>query len=280
MADNMAMTTYDETAKLSRAMVQSGFFKDSKTASQAVVKILAGRELGIGPVRAMNDVYVIEGKTALSYSLIGALIKQSGRYNYRIKDHSDQGCTIEFFEGSQSVGVSTFTIKDAERAGLAVKPIWKQYPRNMVLARAMSNGARMYTPDVFGGSIYTPDELDMIDAEWREVPSAPDAAQAPRPEPPQGEPIAKVLTAVDRAQRAFWAKAKDDFPGKTSAELKEIIYSAFGIASFNTDWLGKGKTWGDAIDYLDGLAGRASKATAGLMDRLEEDAPGQEEALT
>jgi hypothetical protein len=29
----------------------------------------------------------------------------------------------------------------------------------MLYARALSNGAKWYCPDVFGGPIYTPDEL-------------------------------------------------------------------------------------------------------------------------
>ena len=37
--------------------------------------------------------------------------------------------------------------------------MYKGFARNMLFARAMSNGARWFTPDVFGGPVYTPDEL-------------------------------------------------------------------------------------------------------------------------
>jgi hypothetical protein len=36
------IVTYDETEKVAKAMVASGFFKDTQQASQAIVKILAG----------------------------------------------------------------------------------------------------------------------------------------------------------------------------------------------------------------------------------------------
>jgi hypothetical protein len=60
----------------------------------------------------------------------------------------------------QTIGVSSFTMEDAKRAGLSGGDNWKKYPRNMLFARAMSNGAKWYCPDVFGGPVYTPDELE------------------------------------------------------------------------------------------------------------------------
>jgi hypothetical protein len=65
----------------------------------------------------------------------------------------------KFFEGAESLGVSTFTIDDAKKA--QTKNLEK-FPRNMLFARAISNGARWYCPDIFGGSpVYTPDEMGM-----------------------------------------------------------------------------------------------------------------------
>jgi hypothetical protein len=37
---------------------------------------------------------------------------------------------------------------DAKAAGLAGKDVWKQYPRNMLFARALTNGMRWFTPDL------------------------------------------------------------------------------------------------------------------------------------
>jgi hypothetical protein len=40
----------------------------------------------------------------------------------------------------------------------------------MLYARALSNGAKWYCPDVFGGPIYTPDELGaVVDGETGEL---------------------------------------------------------------------------------------------------------------
>ena len=83
---------------------------------------------------------------------------------------TDQKVSIDFFEtvatsspaghgGDRNLGTSTFTIQDAQRARLSGSQTWQQYPRNLLLARAMTNGARWYCPEVFGGAIYDPEEL-------------------------------------------------------------------------------------------------------------------------
>lgn len=176
--------------QLGAVLAKSGYFKDSKDEAQAVVKVLAGQEIGIGPVAAMVGIYVVEGKPTFSARLMASLVKRSGRYNYRVKTTTDQECAIEFFEGQESVGVSTFTIKDAATAGLTGKDVWKKYPRNMLFARAMSNGFNMFTPDLSNGMpVYTPEELNVaIDGETGEVIEAtattieePPKAEAPPP---------------------------------------------------------------------------------------------------
>ena len=155
------LTTYDEVERAAKAMAASGFFADTKQASQAVVKILAARELGLGPFAGMNGVNIIQGKPAFSANIMAACVKKSGRYNYRVTEMTDAVCTIEFMEKIDgkwmSSGVSKFTTDDARKAG--TKNLEK-FPRNMLFARAMSNGVRWYCPDVMSGSVvYTPEEL-------------------------------------------------------------------------------------------------------------------------
>jgi hypothetical protein len=144
---------------LGKMMAESGFFADARAAAQAVVKILAGRELGFGPVQSMTGINVIKGRISFSAGLIAAAIRRSGRYDYAVRHHDDLKCEVQFSKDGKALGVSTFTMDDARKAGLAGGDNWRKYPRNMLFARAMSNGARWFCPDVFGGPVYTPDEL-------------------------------------------------------------------------------------------------------------------------
>jgi len=156
---------------LGQTLAKSGYFQDTREAAQAVVKVLAGREMGIGPIAAMTGIYIVKGRVTLSANLMAAQIKRSGKYDYRIARMDDAGCVIDFYQGSEKIGSSSFVEADARAAGLTSGDNWKKFPRNMYFARAMSNGAKWYTPDVFSGPVYTPDEL----ADDRALPPAPPA---------------------------------------------------------------------------------------------------------
>jgi len=162
------VTTYDEVERAAKAMAASGFFTDTKSISQAIVKIMAGQELGFGPFASMNGVYIIQGRPSFGANMMAAAVKASGRYNYRVIEMSDTKCEIAFFENGQECGRSSFSMEDAKKAGT-----WNldKFPRNMLFARAMSNGVRWYCPDVTNGSaVYTPEELGAeVDAEGNVV---------------------------------------------------------------------------------------------------------------
>lgn len=142
----------------------SSYFTDAGDKAKAFTKILAGMELGIPPIASMKDIYIVKGKVSLSAMLIASLIKKSKKYNFKVKTHTEEVCVIEFLEllvdKYEVIGTSSFSIEDAKKAGLTSNDTWKKYPRNMLWARAISNGARWYTPDIFSGAVYTPDELD------------------------------------------------------------------------------------------------------------------------
>ena len=159
----MKLNETNETKEMAEHFFKSGIFQDVKDMSVALVKIQAGQELGVSPIMAMKEVYLIPSKAGVKIqigaSLQAAMIKKSGKYDYRIVDHSKEICTIHFFERRadkwEKIGGETYTIADARAAGLtAGKDVWTKHPKNMLFARAMSNGAKWHCPDVFGGAIY------------------------------------------------------------------------------------------------------------------------------
>jgi hypothetical protein len=155
---------------LARAFHQSGFFKNVQSEAQAFVKIMLGREFGLGPAESMRSVYVVNGKPAFEAAWIAGRIKSSGKYDYKILEHDDERCVLRFFQdGKPITGIMgpnnkpipdvSFTMADARKADILKNPNYQKYPRNMLFARALTNGARFHTPDIFNGPIYTPDEL-------------------------------------------------------------------------------------------------------------------------
>lgn len=186
---------------LGQTLAKSGYFKDARDASQAIVKVLAGRELGISPIASMTGIFIVKERVTLSANMIAAVIKRSGRYNYRVLHMGTDYCEIEFYENGEPIGRSAFGKDDATAASLAGGDNWRKYPRNMYFARAMSNGAKWYTPDIFAGPIYTPDELGAnVDGETGE-PIDVTPPPAPRIEV---IPPAQLDPAVQAAEAAFW----------------------------------------------------------------------------
>lgn len=164
---------------LAQHFAASGYFKDARSMSQAVVKIVAGEELGFGPMTAMAGIHLIEGKPSLSANLIATLVQKSSGYRYRVAEISDECAELVFFEGAEEIGRSEFTIAKAQRAGL-VKPNsgWAKYPEAMLFARALTQGVRWFCPDVTAGSpAYTPEELGADVDERGEIVAMPVEAE-------------------------------------------------------------------------------------------------------
>lgn len=150
---------------ISDVFAKSGMFSDAKQAAQVFVKIQAGQEMGIPPFAAVSGVHIIQGKPTIGAGLMAARIKASGKYNYKVVEQSDKKCSIDFYEGKEMIGNSTFTIEEAKKAG--TKNLDK-FPKNMLFARAISNGVKWYCPDIFSSPVYVPEEMQNVQEEVTE----------------------------------------------------------------------------------------------------------------
>lgn len=158
MLQEIVKSSLTEIMSIGKAFAESGMFPDIKTAAQAVVKIQAGAEMGIPPFAAMSGIHIIQGKPTVGAGLMAANVKGSGKYDYRVVESTDKICSIDFYQGKEKIGNSTFTEADAKKAG--TKNLDK-FPKNMLFARAISNGVKWYTPDVFSGPVYVPEEMEV-----------------------------------------------------------------------------------------------------------------------
>ena len=82
IANNLKIDTIDDLQRLGEILSRSGFFEDCKQAAQAVVKILAGAELGFPAFSSMRGIFIIKGKPAIGANLMAAAVKRSPRYDY------------------------------------------------------------------------------------------------------------------------------------------------------------------------------------------------------
>jgi hypothetical protein len=212
--------TLEDMKEVADIFVKSGLFADARDIPKAIVKIMAGKELGLDAFASMRSVDIIQGQCQVKPGCLAGLVKKSGKYNYRIKSATAEGCTIEFSEGGVVQGEVSFLKEDAERAGLINKDNYKKWASDMYFNRALARGVRRYCPDIIQGPIYiegeiipeeVPAELPKINIDnvvtasdlpvtevKEEVPLTPDASKMPIVAVEEPEPIeVEILTAEE-----------------------------------------------------------------------------------
>lgn len=153
---------------LAKHMYESRMFSAYGTPQAVLSTIMVGRELGLPAMASLRSIHNIEGRHALSASLMVALVLKSGFADYfRPVTISDTEATYETLRkgAGQKAFTLTHTLAMAQQAGL-VKPKsgWEKNPTDMLVARAQARLARLIYPDLLAG-LYTPEELhDMREA--------------------------------------------------------------------------------------------------------------------
>lgn len=153
------------TWRVAEALAAGGQFTDVTKAHQAFARILLGRDLGLSPVESLMSLDVVEGNLQMRGVLLASFVRKSDKYDYDVL-HSDVECCELLFHGVSKrvgewveLGKSKFTIADARKQHLvkdSPKSAWNTVRRNMLFWRAMSNGVKMFCPDLLGGiPVYT-----------------------------------------------------------------------------------------------------------------------------
>ena len=261
-----ALAIYEQMNALqsaAQALHASGFFSDIKTQAQAMVKVMAGAEIGLPPFASMSGIHIVQGKPVLGANLIATLVKNDPRYDYRVKEANNDRCVLEWYEGGQRVGESAFTMSEANAAGLTNKPTWKAYASDMLFARALTRGARRYAPGIFGGApIYTPEEMGVdTDEDGRVVEGVVVNVTPPATNgdshAPNGQPAPAVVESGPLA---------DDELTVSESEPRQFIAVAAGLLETDADTV---KARLKALGYT-GIPGDAAKRVAAYR-RLKAD---------
>lgn len=148
--------------------------------------MLTGREVGIGAMHSLRAIDVIDGRPSLSPELLHALALKAG-HDVDVEESTRTGCTVAVRRTGwppDRVRRVTFDEVDARMAGLVgdecrpadghhvndrttsrgnptcgCKMGYRTYPRAMYRARAVSEAARTYLPDVVERIGYTQEEM-------------------------------------------------------------------------------------------------------------------------
>lgn len=206
-------------------------------AEEAQMKMLVAYEYGLPLTSAYSAVHMIENKPTLSPKTVLAKILVhpdfGGLDEQRLTDDAGQfqGWSITLRRKSGLSITRAFTLADAQRAGLATKQNWKQWPENMCYWRAMGFAQDVCFADVTLG-LYRSDELgaavtadgDVIAGSWQVLEETP----APAPAPAQD--LLQSLVALYGAQSVMDANG-----GQIPTTLEALNHTAAALQRAATD---------------------------------------------
>lgn len=128
--------------------------------------IYAGREIGLAPMEALNDIYVpvkADGTPVGGPSLrASAMVKLARRHGHSLSGEvDDKKATVHGKRADTGDEMTaTYTITQAQKAGLIRQGgPYEKNPEDMLWARAVSRLCRRLFPDVLGSMPYTPEDL-------------------------------------------------------------------------------------------------------------------------
>ena len=154
-----------DVQSVAEVFMASGMFQDVKDVSQAMVKIMAGQEIGLPPVASLRSIDLIEGQIQVRSHAIAALIKKAG-YDYLVMESTDQRCVIVYYLRDGRKATAAMTRAEADRAGFSkrrdgkTKQMWEKLPAEMLYARTMAKGARQHCADAVMGGVYVEGEIE------------------------------------------------------------------------------------------------------------------------
>ena len=146
----------DNMERMAQAISASGLF-GMKTKEQALALMIVAQSENRHPGSIAAEYHIIQGRPALKADAMLARFQKAGG-SVQWMSYTDDKVSAEFSHAQGGKVVIEWTMDMAKKAGLTGKDNWRNYPRQMLRARVVSEGVRTCYPAVAVG-IYTPEEV-------------------------------------------------------------------------------------------------------------------------
>ena len=209
-----APVTLDEAMRFSDMLAKSQMVPKAYQGKpeDVLVAIQWGRELGLAPLQALQNIACINGKPSVYGDAAMALVQASAvcedieEYFENEGSPNPVAVCVAKRKGRTPVTVK-FSVEDAKRAGLWAKQgPWSAYPKRMMQMRARGFALRDAFPDVLKGLITVEEAQDFPGQPEKDITPAKATRNPldalPRPEPTVVLPeILEPVVEVDDGQR-------------------------------------------------------------------------------
>lgn len=220
--ENNAITVIpqQELKEIATAACKSGLFPMPNPESAFMLMLICQSE-GLHPVQALKRYHVIKGRPTMRSDAMQAEFQRAGG-KIEWSERTDKVVRATFSHPSGGSVPVEWTIEMAQKAGLTSKDVWKQFPRQMLTARVISEGIRTILPGIVTG-IYTPEEIQDLGAIDIE-----DASITGQPQTTIGSVISAATSASEPPKKTTKAtkpaettKATETTPPKTEQPKTE-----------------------------------------------------------
>jgi hypothetical protein len=173
---------FGEVERLADAIAKSNLF-GIKTREQAIVLMMIAQAEGRHPAEAARDYDVIQGRPAKkAEAMLRDFLSAGGKVEWHALTDAIADATFSHPQGG-SARIS-WDMARAVQAGLGGKPTWKQFPRQMLRSRTVSEGVRTIWPMATSGMYEAAETQDMPAREpQHNGPTLEHEAEPPKPEP-------------------------------------------------------------------------------------------------
>ncbi len=148
------------TALCKTAFVPKDFMGKPEAAAAA---ILAGKSLGLDPMNALSNIFVVHGRPALYARTMTALVMAQGHEVIRTEATPERVTVSARRRGQDQWQDFTWTIGRAKTAGYTSNSKYQSDPIAMLTAKAQAEACRTIAPDVLAGMPYSAEEVELED---------------------------------------------------------------------------------------------------------------------
>lgn len=208
-----APVTLDEAMRFSEMLAKSQMVPKAyqNKPEDVLVAVQWGKELGLAPLQALQNIACINGKPSVYGDAAMALV-QASPVCEDIEEYIENGGTenpvaicIAKRKGRKPV-TAKFSVEDAKRAGLWGKQgPWSAYPKRMMQMRARGFALRDAFPDVLKGLITAEEAQDYPSAQAKDI--TPQRSSNPLDALPA--PV-EIDPAIDNYVAGTWSAAAEE----------------------------------------------------------------------
>lgn len=159
--DNSTLVDLQNTHQLCQQLMKTPHY--AKMGPEGIFAIVeTAKSLSIDPRQALGGgLYYVKGKVEMSARLMNSLIRAQKHSITRDRKSDDTICILHGKRADNGdTWTESFSLEDAKRAGLTNSPVWKNFTRDMLFARALSRLARQLFPDIIG-NVYVEGEISL-----------------------------------------------------------------------------------------------------------------------